>query len=180
MKLIILECDGVIGRQPVADIKNPDDWQPLSASIKAMARLCQSAYRLVLIASQPKGDQGIEMLQAIYKRLGQSLEQYGGHIDALFFCSHEVKESSECGKSETRLYAEIEKRFQCNLLDVPVISSSLENIDALKSTGAIPVVIKSADEKNSLSDMDSVLLKRVQIYKNLAEFSEAIIMGTEE
>ncbi|MCW8854292.1 MAG: HAD-IIIA family hydrolase [Gammaproteobacteria bacterium] len=180
MKLIILECDGVIGHQSVAEIKNPDDWQSVDESVKAMGRLCQSAYTLVVVASQPNGDQGIEMLQAIYKRLGQSLEQYGGHIDALFFCPHDVKDSSECRKPETGLYAEIEKRFQCNLQDVPVISNTLENIEALKSTGAIPVIVNSADKKTTLTDIDPVLLKRVQIYNDLAEFSEAIIMGTDE
>ena len=161
MKLIILECDGVINQRPEKAITDPDEWTPLPGSIKAMARLYQSGYTLVLVANQPGGGQGIETLHAIHSRLDQLLEQYGGHVDAIFFCPHEVKDMCQCRLPGSGIYAEIEKRLQCDLDKVPVIADNLDYVAALQSSGAVPVLLKTARENDKLSTVDSKLLKQI-------------------
>ena len=180
MKLIILESDGVINQWPEKEIEAPDEWIPVAGSIKAMARLYQSGYSLVILTEQPGGGQGLEVLHAIYNRLNQLLEQFGGHIDAIFFCPHEAKDMCQCRQPESGIYTEIAKRFQCELNDVPVVSDSLANIEAANSAGAIPVLLKTGKENKLLSTVDSKLLKRIKVYNDLAEFSEAIILGTDK
>ena len=180
MKLIILECDGVINQRPEKEITDPDEWIPVPGSIKAMARLYQSGYTLVIITNQSGGGQGIEILHAIQTRLDQLLEQYGGHVDAIFFCPHEAKDMCQCRQPEAGLYAEIAKRFQCELIGVPVVSDSLANIESVNSTGAIPVLLKTAKENTILNAVDFKLVKRIKVYNDLAEYSEAIILGTDK
>lgn len=180
MKLIILECDGVVSQRLENEIKDPQDWLPVAGIVKAMGRLCQSGYTLALITNQPANGQVLTMLHAIYNRLSHMLESYGGHIDAIFFSPHETKESCECRKPGSGIYSEIEKRFHCELHNVPVVSNNLDDLESIKFSGASHVLVKTGMEENLLSDIDAGLITTMAVYNDLAEFAEAIILETDK
>ncbi|MDH5473022.1 MAG: HAD-IIIA family hydrolase [Gammaproteobacteria bacterium] len=181
MKLIILQRDGVINQLVENGIKSLQDWKPIPGSIKAMGQLCQSGYSLVIIVNRlamSNDAPDIETLHAIHSQTGQLLEQYGGYVEALFYCPHDSKDECDCHTPGAGIYSDIAKRFQCDLSNVPVIIDNLADIDSIKSLGASAVIVKTGRGAATLAAVDSHDLKTMTIYNDLAEFSEAIIAET--
>ena len=48
MKLVILDRDGVINEESADYIKSPAEWNPISGSLGAIARLHREGYKVVV------------------------------------------------------------------------------------------------------------------------------------
>ena len=115
MKLIILDRDGVINFDSDKFIKNPDEWKPIPGSLEAVARLSQNGYRVVVASNQSGVGRGLfdmATLNAIHAKMHKALAQFGGRIDAVFYCPHAADSQCECRKPRTGLFNQIAERFR--------------------------------------------------------------------
>lgn len=182
MKLIILDRDGVINYDSDEYIKTVDEWQPIPGSLQAMGRLFQAGYTLVIATNQSgisRGFYDLETLHAMHAKMDHMLEQYGGSVDAVFFCPHAPKDNCECRKPKDGLFQEIIRRYQCDLKNVPAIGDSLRDLQAAKNAGANPILVKTGKGESAIAGAELSELEGIAIYNNLAEVADAILVESD-
>lgn len=144
MRLVILERDGVIDRDPGKWNEAPQKWAPLPGSLEAIAALNQSGYRVVVISNHSgpkKRVLEIEALNTVHRRIHNELESVGGHIDGFFFCPHDPSEGCDCRAPNPGLLLEIADRFGFSLEGVLMIASHRRGIESARAVGATPLLI---------------------------------------
>lgn len=176
MKLIILDRDGVINFDSDKFIKSPDEWKPIPGSLEAVARLNQNGYRVVVASNQSGVGRGLfdmGMLNAIHAKMHKSLAQYGGRIDAVFYCPHAADSQCDCRKPRTGLFKQIAERFHADLSAVPAIGDSLRDLQAAAEVGCQPMLVETGKGKKTLDA--GGLPKGTLIFSDLAEAVDAIL-----
>lgn len=176
MKLVILDRDGVINYDSASYIKTPDEWKPIPGSLEAIAQLSQAGYHVVVATNQSGVGRGLfEMatLNAIHDKMHRALGQFGGRIDAVFFCPHALDNGCNCRKPKPGLFEEIARRFNANLKDVPSVGDSLRDLQAAAAAGAQPILVLTGKGQKTIRE--DGLPPGTVIYADLAEAVETII-----
>ncbi len=172
MQLIILDRDGVINRDSDDFIKSPQEWQPLPGSLEAIARLHQNGYRVVVVSNQSglarEHLNTIELSQ-IHSKMHKAVIKAGGYIDAVFFCPHGPDENCNCRKPKPGLLVDISQRLRVPLKEVYFVGDRLSDVEAAKSAGAMPVLVRSGKE------LPERLPHRVPVFDNLADFANHLM-----
>lgn len=146
MKLIILDRDGVINYDSDEYIKTEEEWTPIPGSLEAIAKLTHEGYHVVVISNQAglaRGKITLENLNRIHRKMHTLVSQYGGKIEAIFFCPHGPDDQCDCRKPKPGLFKEISKRLHAPLDGVIVIGDKLSDIQAALFVGAKPVLVKT-------------------------------------
>lgn len=181
MKLIILDRDGVINQDSDEYIKSVDEWEPIPGSLAAMGRLCQAGYTLAVLTNQSGITRGLfdlETLHAMHKKMDRLLEQYGGHVSAIFFCPHGPDGDCNCRKPRAGMYQDLASRFQCDLSGIPSIGDSLRDVQAAVSVGASPILVRTGKGERTLAS-EAEELRDVPVYDDLSDVVDAILGETD-
>ncbi len=176
MALIILDRDGVINEDSDDYIKSPAEWQPIVGSLEAIAKLSQNGYKIVVVTNQSGLGRNlftIEALNAIHMKMNIHLAQFGGVIDALFFCPHIPEDNCNCRKPKPGLYNDISERLRVSLNKVFCIGDKMTDIQAIQSAGGKPVLVRTGKGQ---SEIDQGLVPEgIPIYRDLAQFVDEIL-----
>jgi len=174
MATIILDRDGVINEDEVRDAA---DWQAIPGSLQAIARLTQNGYRVVLAVNQGElAGRGftIEDFNAINQKMLNHLAQFGGLVEAIFYCPCRAREyGCNCCKPRPDMLLEIAGRLRIPLEDVPCVGDRLTDLEAARAAGAKPMLVKTGKGEN-LVNKDKVP-KGVPVYDNLAACVDALL-----
>jgi len=169
MKLIILDRDGVINFDSDQFIKSPEEWKPIPGSLEAIARLCQSDYRVVVATNQSGIGRGLfdmHTLNAIHDKMHKAVALAGGRIDAIFYCPHTADIDCHCRKPKPGMLEDIAARYNVNLKGVPVVGDSLRDLESAVKVGAQPILVLSG--KGSKTRSAGGLPENTLIYPDLA------------
>ena len=176
MALIILDRDGVINEDSDDYIKSPAEWQPIVGSLEAIAKLSQNGYKIVVVTNQSGLGRNlftIEALNAIHMKMNTHLAQFGGVIDALFFCPHIPEDNCNCRKPKPGLYNDISERLRVSLNKVFCVGDKMTDIQAVQSAGGKPVLVRTGKGQ---SEIDQGLVPEgIPIYRDLAQFVDEIL-----
>lgn len=154
MKLAILDRDGVINEDSDAYIKTPDEWQAIPGSIDAIARLSRAGWRVVIASNQSglaRGMFTMDTLNAIHAKLRRELAQAGGHVDAIFVCTHGPDEGCRCRKPAPGLFEDIASRYDVSLKGVPAVGDSLRDLQASVELGCAPWLVRTGKGLRTLA-----------------------------
>ena len=176
MKLIILDRDGVINHDSDAYIKSPEEWHPIDGSLDAIARLNRAGYKVVVATNQSgigRGYFDIETLNKIHKKMQSSLKEFGGRIDAIFFCPHKPDDNCDCRKPKPGLLNSIGNRLSANLNDIPVVGDSARDLEAAKTVLASPVLVKTG--KGTMTFNSNEFDHSIPVFENLYEYVESLL-----
>lgn len=176
MKLVILDRDGVINQDSAQFIKSPDEWKPIEGSLEAIALLNQNGYRVALATNQSGIGRGLfdmATLNAIHDKMHKTLAQFGGRIDALFYCPHAADANCNCRKPKPGMIEEISKRFGMDLKGVPSVGDSLRDLQASAVFGAQPILVLTGKGEKTLAT--GGLPENTWVCNNLAEAARRII-----
>jgi len=176
MKLIILDRDGVINYDSDQFIKSPDEWKPIPGSLEAIARLNQNGYRVVVATNQSGIGRGLfdmPTLNAIHDKMHKSLAQFGGRIDAVFFCPHTNEADCSCRKPKSGMMLEISARYGVGLAGVPAVGDSLRDLQAAARLGANPYLVLTG--KGSKTQEKGGLPDGTQIFPDLAAVTASLL-----
>ncbi len=171
MKVIILDRDGVINHDSDDYVKSADEWQPIEGSLEAIAKLYHKGYRIIVISNQSglsRGKFNIEALNAMHNKMHSLVNQYGGNIEAVFFCPHGPEDECECRKPKPGLYQQLTKRLRISLNNVYAVGDKITDIQAAQSVGAKPVLVRTGYGQ-SVIDSD-MLPDGVPVFDDLAAF----------
>jgi D-glycero-D-manno-heptose 1,7-bisphosphate phosphatase len=171
MALIILDRDGVINEDSDNYIKSPKEWLPIEGSLQAISTLSKNGYQIVIATNQSGIGRKlftIDDLNAIHIKMNAHLAQYGGVIDAIFFCPHLPKDDCNCRKPKPGLYYEISERLRMSLNKVYCIGDKMTDVKAIQSAGGKPVLVRTGKGQ---SEIDQGLVPAgIPIYDSLAAF----------
>jgi D-glycero-D-manno-heptose 1,7-bisphosphate phosphatase len=170
MKLVILDRDGVINVDSDQFIKNPEEWKPIPGSLEAIARLSPSGFHVVVATNQSGVGRGLfdmAMLNAIHDKMYRALGQYGGRIDAVFYCPCAADHNCDCRKPKPGMLHEIAQRFGMELAGVPSIGDSLRDLQAAHAAGAQPILVLTG--KGRKTEAAGNLPPGTQVFADLAE-----------
>jgi D-glycero-D-manno-heptose 1,7-bisphosphate phosphatase len=155
MKLVILDRDGVINFDSAQFIKSPDEWIPIPGSLEAIAMLNQAGFRVALATNQSGIERGLfdmATLNAIHDKMHRALAQFGGRIDALFYCPHTADSHCNCRKPKSGMLEEISRRFSTDLDGVPSVGDSLRDLQAGLALGAQPILVRTGKGEKTLAE----------------------------
>jgi len=176
MKLVILDRDGVINEDSDDYIKSASEWKAIPGSLEAIAQLCHSGYQVVIASNQSglaRKKFDIMALNEIHRKMANHLLQFGGSIDAIFFCPHGPRQGCECRKPKPGLLLKIAERLRISLNTVPVVGDKLSDIEAAKSAGARPVLVRTGYGQTLIDS--SKLPEDVPVFDDLAAFADDLI-----
>ena len=176
MKLIILDRDGVINFDSAQFIKSPDEWKPIPGSLEAIARLTREGWRVVVATNQSGLARGLfEMatLNAIHAKMHKAVALAGGRIDAVFYCPHAAETNCECRKPKAGLFKEIAARYGSDLQNVPSIGDSLRDLEAARTVGARPLLVRTGKGQKTLATAG--LPQEVPVFADLSEAVEYVL-----
>lgn len=176
MKLVILDRDGVINYDSAQFIKSPEEWIPIPGSLEAIAMLNQAGFRVALATNQSGIERGLfdmATLNAIHDKMHRALAQFGGRIDALFYCPHTADSHCNCRKPKPGMLEEISRRFSTDLAGVPSVGDSLRDLQAGMSLGAQPILVRTGKGEKTLAEGN--LPEGTWICADLMEAAQRII-----
>jgi len=179
MPLIILDRDGVINEDSDDFIKSPDEWLPLPGSLEAIALLNNAGWQVVVATNQSGISRklfDLDTLHAIHKKMHHLVNEYGGKIDAIFFCPHGPKDNCDCRKPLPGLFNQISKRLNTNLENVPCVGDSLRDIQAAQAVGAQPILVRTGKGTKTLYADQGI--EDVPVYCDLKQAVNALLAGT--
>jgi D-glycero-D-manno-heptose 1,7-bisphosphate phosphatase len=101
------------------------------------------------------------------------LTQYGGVIDAVFFCPCTPEKNCNCRKPKPGLYNDISERLRISLKNVFCVGDKITDIQAIENAGGKPVLVRTGKGRGEIDR--GVIPKHVPIYDDLASFVNEII-----
>lgn len=179
MKLVILDRDGVINEDSEEFIKTPDEWIPLPGSLEAIAQLTNAGWRVIVATNQSGIARklfDIDTLNAIHDKMYNMVNEYGGVIEAVFFCPHGPKDHCECRKPKPGMLEEISQRLRVDLEGVPVIGDSLRDLQAARAVSAQPVLVRTGKGTKTLYNSEGI--EGVPVYCDLKQAANALLADT--
>jgi D-glycero-D-manno-heptose 1,7-bisphosphate phosphatase len=124
IKLVILDRDGTINVDSDEYIKSPAEWLPQPGSLEAIARLNHAGWHVVIASNQSGLGRGlfeVTDLNAVHTLMHQQLAEFGGRVDAVFYCPHAPDEACHCRKPQPGLLEQIAERYGISLKGVPMV-----------------------------------------------------------
>ncbi|MFT5349349.1 MAG: D-glycero-D-manno-heptose 1,7-bisphosphate phosphatase [Gammaproteobacteria bacterium] len=176
MKLIILDRDGVINFDSDDYIKSEDEWEAIPGSLDAIARLNRASFRIVVVSNQSglaRDKFTISDLNAIHRKMHTHLSQFGGKIEAVFFCPHAPDENCACRKPELGLFHEISRRLRVPLYRTTVVGDKLSDMQAALEVKAKAILVKTGYGQAALDAGE--LPEGIVVYDNLASVATSLI-----
>ena len=177
MAYLILDRDGVINHDSDDYIKSPEEWRPIPGSLKAISKANRAGFRVIVVTNQSglaRGYFDINTLNEIHKKMHQKLSRKGGRIEAVFFCPHGPDDGCNCRKPKSGLLEEIRDRLNISLEEVLFVGDSYSDIQAARSAGAVPVLVRTGKGEKTLAADDNNL-SDVQIYSDLAACIDSLL-----
>ena len=176
MKLVILDRDGVINEDSDDYIKSPGEWHPVPGSLAAIARLHRAGWRVVVATNQSGVGRGLfdlDTLMRIHEKMCRTVRDAGGQIDAVFFCPHAPQDHCRCRKPQPGLLIDIAERLRIELTGVPLIGDSLRDLQAARTAGARPLLVKTG--KGAATLQHPGLDPDVPVFRDLAGAVDALL-----
>jgi D-glycero-D-manno-heptose 1,7-bisphosphate phosphatase len=146
MSLVLLDRDGVINEDSPEYIKRPSEWSPIPGSLDAIARLNRTGCTVAICSNQSavaRGLMTIEDLDAIHETMRVALAAVGGHIDAVFCCTHAPGARCRCRKPEPGLLLRAMKELNAMPERTTFVGDSLRDIHAAIAARCLPVLVRT-------------------------------------
>ncbi len=172
---IILDRDGVINQDSDDFIKSPNEWRPIIGSLEAIALLHQHGYRVIVITNQSGIARGLftlQTLQAVHRKMLDTVRDAGGEIDSIYFCPHGPGDQCQCRKPRPGLMKQFSDDYGVELSGLPMIGDSMRDLEAATAVGAKPILVRSGKGERIV---EQVITLNIPIYENLYEASTALV-----
>lgn len=137
-RLLVIDRDGTLSRDPEDFIHGPDDWQPLPGALEALARLNEAGWRVVIATNQTGLGRGlfdVATLNAVHARMHRELVQAGARVEAVFFCPHAPDDACDCRKPAPGLFLQIAQRYGVLPQQLVAVGDSMRDVQAALAAG---------------------------------------------
>jgi len=175
-KAIFLDRDGVINKE-VNYLSNPDDFEFVKGSIKALKILKQKGYLLIVITNQSGIARGYftkEILNEIHNKMIRILTQNNVELDDIFYCPHhpDITGPCKCRKPNPGMILTAKDKYNINLNDSFMVGDTLKDIKTGLNAKCKTVLVLTGygiEEQKKIG-----IIKPDLIFKNLLDFAKNI------
>ena len=175
-KYIILDRDGVINYDSPDYIKSPDEWEPIARSLKAIKKLTDNNFNIIIISNQSGVDRGlISPLNfiEINTKMITMIEKSGGTISAVLYCPSLPSEDNPNRKPNPGMYFDIAERMNINLPDCYSVGDSPRDIQASLAAGCKPIAVRTGN--GALIEYDNQY--NVPIFDDLLDAVDSVVLN---
>ena len=178
-QLIILDRDGVINEDSDEYIKSPDEFVPIAGSLKAIARLSQAGYTIVVATNQSGIARGYfdeATLHAMHDKLRTLLAAEGGYIDSIYFCPHGPDDHCDCRKPKAGLLQQILNDYTVDPDATIAIGDSLRDLQAAQAVGISSLLVRTGKGKKTEAQLGKdKVLAATPVFDNLSDAVDALL-----
>ncbi|HYF58803.1 MAG TPA: HAD-IIIA family hydrolase [Burkholderiaceae bacterium] len=151
MKLLIVDRDGVVSRDPDGRTARPEDWQSVPGSAEAIARLNHGGYRVAVMADRgplARGACDMATLNAMHARMIDEIAERGGRIEAVLF----VPPAGVPGREDriAEALGELLSRMDGAPASTVVVADTRSDLDAAHAAGCRTVLVLSGHGRATL------------------------------
>ncbi|TSE33681.1 D-glycero-beta-D-manno-heptose 1,7-bisphosphate 7-phosphatase [Tepidimonas charontis] len=178
LRLVVIDRDGTLNRDPEDFLRGPQDWQPLPGALQALARLHAGGWRVVVASNQSGLGRGLfdaSTLNAVHAHMLREVARAGGRIDAIFFCPHAPEEGCDCRKPAPGLFLQVAARYGVPPTQLVAVGDSMRDVAAALAAGCDTHLVltgQSAALRGAPRPPD--LPARVTVHEDLLAFAEAL------
>jgi len=154
VKAVFLDRDGVIN-EGAENLTNPKQFKLISGVAKAVKRLNDSGYLVVVVTNQPiiaKGFCTLDDVEKIHARMKELLAKDGAHIDGVYVCPHHpekghkgevkgLKIDCECRKPKPGLILQAIEELNIDVKSSWMIGDSHTDVAAGKQASLKTILI---------------------------------------
>lgn len=144
VKLLIVDRDGVLARDPEGRAARAEDWRCVPRSASAIARLAHGGWRVAMMADRgplARGASDMSGLVATHARLLDEIGEAGGRVDAVVF----VPAPDAPARADEAAVAieELLSRMQVAPEATVVVADGASDLEAAHAAGCRPVLVLS-------------------------------------
>lgn len=175
-KVIFLDRDGVINHDAgIGDyIRSHERFEFLPGSREAVKKLTQAGYKIIVISNQAgvaKGLYSQEDLDKITAKMIKGIEEAGGKIHSVNYCTHQDEDNCDCRKPKPGMIEQAAQGLDIDFSRTFFIGDSRRDILAGKAVGLKTVFVMTGNTK--LENLD---VKPNYIAKNLQDAVDKIVL----
>ena len=144
MKVVFLDRDGVLNRDRADYVKNLQEFEMLRGAAEAVARLNRMGYRVVVVSNQAGVGKGLipeEVLSQITEALHHAVQQAGGEIGAVYYCTHRPEDDCDCRKPRPRLILKACRALGIQPSECVFIGDAERDVKAAHAAGCGSVLV---------------------------------------
>ncbi|MCG2714632.1 MAG: HAD family hydrolase [Candidatus Omnitrophica bacterium] len=180
MKVIFLDRDGVINKYPgdrlyVTSLRK---FRFLPRAKKAIALLSKAGCKIFVASNQAgvgKGTYSQKTLDAITAKMLEDIEQAGGKITKVYYCTHRKEVGCFCRKPKPGLLRKTAQEFKINLKEAYFVGDTIRDVLTAHAVGAKSILIFCGKEK--LSNQKNWETKPDFVFKDLLAAAKFLIRG---
>jgi D-glycero-D-manno-heptose 1,7-bisphosphate phosphatase len=142
VKLLIVDRDGVVSREPAGRTARPEDWHARPGMGSAIARLVHAGWRIALLADRgplARGATDMSGLNAAHGRLIGEIVEAGGRVDAVVFVP--PAEAADRVAHAAASIGEALGRLGASPTDTVLVADTRADLDAGHAAGLRPVLV---------------------------------------
>jgi D-glycero-D-manno-heptose 1,7-bisphosphate phosphatase len=174
-RYLLLDRDGVINHDSDEFIKSPEEWLPIAGSLEAIALLNQHGYKIVVITNQSGLARHLfdeATLAEIHAKMQKMITEYGGKIEAIYFCPHSDSSGCHCRKPKPGLLEAFAEDYAIDLKTLSFIGDSLRDIQAAQAVGANPILVKTGKGRQTINDNPNL---DIPVFENLYDAAKYLV-----
>ncbi len=135
---VFIDRDGVICENRSDYVKSWREFVFLPNALQALVALYQNGYQVIVVTNQSavgRGLMSLETLFDIHTRMAAEVEQHGGHIAQIFFCTHRPGENCYCRKPRPGMLLAAAQMLNFDLTTSYIIGDACTDIQAGQAVG---------------------------------------------
>ncbi len=148
-KVVFLDRDGVINREGSSYVTTWSQFKFLPGSIKAIKRLTENGFTVILITNQSIINRKmvcLKTLETIHHNMKKVIESQGGKIKDVFFCPHMPEDECACRKPKPGMILEAKKKYNIDLSSAFMVGDRSKDIACARNAGcAFAILVKSGN-----------------------------------
>lgn len=163
-KYVFLDRDGTLNeRPPKAEyIRKPEDFVWLDGAQKAIKKLNDAGYFVIMISNQAGIARGVMTTQDfenVQSKMKADLAAIGAHVDATYYCPHGWDEDCECRKPKPGMLYQAQRDHSFNLTECIMIGDDERDVMTAHNAGMKGILV--TDEYSLLNAVDDLLVGKV-------------------
>ena len=178
MKIIFLDRDGVINKYPGDRfyVTALSKFRFLPHAKQAIALLNRKGYKIFVASNQAGVGKGIyaqRTLDAITAKMLEGIEQAGGKITKVYYCTHRKEAGCSCRKPKPGLFRKAAREFKVNLKEAYFVGDTIRDVLTAQAAGCKSILVLTGKEK--LASQKNWEAKPDFVFKDLLAVAKFLI-----
>lgn len=179
-RAIFLDRDGVININRVDHVRTWQEFVFEEGSLKALARLGATDFRIFIITNQAAIGRGLvarETVEEIHARMIHEIERVGGRIDRVYYCPHKPEDNCDCRKPSPGMLWRGRDDFELDLAHSFLIGDWIDDVRAAQGAGVTPFLVQTGRGKRAVEEMHARGMNVPAVFENLDDAVTEILQG---